>query len=436
MAETGNNHAPLEKGPAFEWWMIANIAIGAGFSAFVALLIPAYITQTSGSAADAGVVMAIISLAAVAGPVLGGFADRYRAHRLIMSLGVLGMAIAFLAFGVSAISSAFFAIDAILMGVSIAAVAAVSPVFVVGANLGQALQAKRLTTYNLVAPVGQVLGGAIMGAAAAAGWGFDLRFYLAAIIMGLAFIVTWFASKKPAERIQVETPGEESGDAEDTGAGEAVSAKAKHVGLSQVLISTFGMYLLVLTLSSVANNGINNQISNMMPNLYGIDAASTAGLISLAGLLNIVFFLIAGTWMARSGGMSVFTAGNVARLVGALGLAVLGMVTKSPILIVAGFMQILYQGTPFVRMAQPVLAVRFATIPAGQAVGWVIGASAIGSFLGSIIGGILADKVGYNAINWMATVAAGLAVLLIMISLWPAERKKKAAEAAAASQSS
>jgi predicted MFS family arabinose efflux permease len=406
--------------------MIANIAMGAGFSAFVALLIPAYITQTTGSPADAGVVMAIISLAAVAGPVLGGFADRYRAHRLIMSLGVLGMALAFLAFGISAISSAFFAIDAIVMGISIAAVAAISPVFVVGANLGQALQAKRLTTYNLVAPVGQVLGGVIMAAAAAAGWGFDGRFYLAALIMGLAFIVTWFASKKPAERIQVEVPGEESGDAEDAGAGEAVAGKAKHVGLSQVLISTFGMYLLVLVLSSVANNGVNNQISNIMPNLYGIDAAATAGLISLAGLLNIVFFLVAGSWMARSGGMSVFMAGNVARLVGALGLALLGMVAKSPILIVAGFMQILYQGTPFVRMAQPVLAVRFATIPAGQAVGWVIGASAIGSFVGSIIGGILADKVGYNAINWMATIAAGLAVLLIMISLWPAERKKKA----------
>ena len=94
-------------------------------------------------------------------------------------------------------------------------------------------------------------------------------------------------------------------------------------------------------------------------------------------------------------------------------------------------MQLLYQGTPFIRLAQPVLAVRFSTIPAGQAVGWVIGASAIGSFLGSIIGGILADSVGFNAINWMAAIAAGLAVLLTFISLWPAERKKLAEDTAA-----
>jgi predicted MFS family arabinose efflux permease len=76
--------------------------------------------------------------------------------------------------------------------------------------------------------------------------------------------------------------------------------------------------------------------------------------------------------------------------------------------------------------------VRFATIPAGQAVGWVIGASAIGSFLGSVLGGMLADKVGFNAINWMAAIAAGLAVLLIFISMWPTERKKRAEESAAA----
>ena len=361
MAISGN--APLEKGPAFEWWMIANLAQGAGFSAFIALLIPPYITQTTGNVADAGVVMAIISLAAVAGPVLGGFADRYRAHRLIMTLGILGMAVAFLAFGISAQTNAFFAIDAIVMGLSVAAVLAVAPVFIVGANLGQALQAKRLTTYNLVAPVGQVLGGAILGAAAAAGWDFSSRFILSAAIMFLAFLVTWFSTKKPEERVHVAMDIANSVDADEAAAGEVAEnvKKARSIGLKQVLVSTFGMYLLVLILSSVANNGVNNQISNILPNVYGIDEATTAGLISLAGLLNIGFFLLSGAWMGRSGAFAPFTAGTIARLVGALGMALLGMVANAPILIVAAFMQLLYQGNPFVRLTQPVLAVRFAT---------------------------------------------------------------------------
>ena len=76
-----------------------------------------------------------------------------------------------------------------------------------------------------------------------------------------------------------------------------------------------------------------------------------------------------------------------------------------------------------------VVGVRFATIPAGAASGWVIAAAAAGSFLGSLIGGILANSIGFNAINWMAAVAAGLAVLLIFVSLWPAERRKRREEA-------
>jgi predicted MFS family arabinose efflux permease len=75
---------------------------------------------------------------------------------------------------------------------------------------------------------------------------------------------------------------------------------------------------------------------------------------------------------------------------------------------------------------------RFATIPAGQASGWVIAAAAAGSFFGSLIGGWLADAVGFNAINWMGAIAIGAAVLLLFFGLWPAERKKRAAEEAAA----
>ncbi|KPK05600.1 MAG: hypothetical protein AMJ56_15695 [Anaerolineae bacterium SG8_19] len=418
----GSSNGQQAKGPAFQWWMISNLGVGAGFSAFVALLIPPYITQLSGSAAEAGVVMAVMSLAAVTGPVLGGFADRYRAHRLILSLGVFGMAFAFAAFAFAADDTTFAPIDAIIMGVSVAAVGAIGPAFIVGAGLSQGLQAKRLTTYNLVAPVGQVIGGAIMGAAAAAGMSYSNRFWIAAGVMLLASIVTWFGSAKAAQQIKVEAADDSDVKSE---------AKPKSTGLGSVLFSTFGLFLLILILSSVANNGINNQISNILPNVYGMDEVTVSSLISLAGLLNIVFFFVAGWWLGRSGGMPVLTTGLSLRLVGSLLMAILGLVTNSPLLLVAAGMQLLYQGTPFVRLTQPVVAVRFATIPAGQASGWVLGASAIGSFVGSVIGGWLADKVGFNAINWMGAIAAGASVLLTIISLLPAERKKRAEEAAA-----
>jgi hypothetical protein len=42
--------------------MFSFIAAGAGFSAFISLLIPPYVTEATGDVANAGVVMAIISL--------------------------------------------------------------------------------------------------------------------------------------------------------------------------------------------------------------------------------------------------------------------------------------------------------------------------------------------------------------------------------------
>ena len=196
------------------------------------------------------------------------------------------------------------------------------------------------------------------------------------------------------------------------------------------------MTLLILTLSSVGNNGINAQIANILPSVYGMDQQTTSALISLAGLFNIGLFIVAGRWMARSGGMTVLTGGTVIRFVGALGMALVGMMTNKPIILAAAFMLILYQSNPFSRISQGVVGMRFATIPAGATSGWVIAASAAGSFIGALIGGFLASSVGFNAINWMAAIAVGAALLLLWLFLWPAERRKRAEEASAAEEES
>lgn len=132
--------------------------------------------------------------------------------------------------------------------------------------------------------------------------------------------------------------------------------------------------------------------------------------------------------MARRGPYSPMAAGVVARFVAAGGLAIAGAATDSPFLIVAALVQLLYQANPFVRLAQPGAAVRYAIFPAGAASGWVIAASAIGSFAGSAIGGFLADAVGFNAINIMGAIAGGASVLVLLMFLWPAERRLNEAE--------
>jgi MFS family permease len=121
-------------------------------------------------------------------------------------------------------------------------------------------------------------------------------------------------------------------------------------------------------------------------------------------------------------------AGVVGRMIAGLGMGAVGLMTDNKALLGAAFMQLMYQTAPFVRLAQPGLAVRFATFPAGQASGWVIAGSAIGSFVGSLLGGYLADAFGYNAVNWMAGIAGAGAALILFIWLRPAEKQMREVE--------
>ncbi|MGI9665728.1 MAG: MFS transporter [Acidimicrobiia bacterium] len=398
----------------FEWWMLSNFAVGAGYSAFVSLLIPPFVQEVTGDASAAGVVMAIIALGAILGPTLGSFADRYSAHRFVMVGGVAGMALAFVMFALSAEVTELYALDAIAMGVAIAAISAVGPVFIVGARLPQDVEAKQLTTFSLMMPAGQLVGGLLLAAVTA--WSFSQRFWLGGAIMAGALVVTWFSTAAPNRRLQ-----DAIASGEDTKSD--ATAKARKVTLKQVLLSGFGIYIAVLVLSSIANNGVNSQIANIMPNVYGMSEQMTSTMIALAGLLNIVLFFPAGRWLGRKGGFAPFSAGIVARLVAAIGMAVVGLALDNAVLLGAAFMQLMYNAAPFARLAQSNLAVRYANFPAGQASGWVIAASATGAFLGSVGGGFLADKFGFNAVNWMAAVAAGLSVAVLWLALRPVEKR-------------
>jgi MFS family permease len=397
--------------------MTANVAVGAGWAAFVALLVPPYITQATGSASQAGVVMAMMSLAAVIGPVLGGIADRYVAHRWVLVGGLAAMSLALLAFGVASGDSEFQVIDALIMGVGVAAVSAVAPVYIVSAGLSEALQARRLTAFSVAFPAGQVAGGMMMAAAANAEWTFSQRFYLGAGVLALCTVIVFFTTAAPTAALVLDE-GDDAGDV----AGEV--AETRRAGFRGVMFSVFGLYLFVLVLSSVANNGVNNQIANILPNVYGISEAATSSLISLAGVLNIALFFAAGKVMVKYGPLTPFIAGTVMRFGGAACMGLLGWVTNAPVLLVAAAMQLLYQGSPFARLPQNVLAVRYAPIPSGQANGWVIAGSAMGSFIGSLLGGWLADEVGFNSISWMAAISAGLAVALLIIVIVPIDRRR------------
>ncbi|MFI8280887.1 MFS transporter [Streptomyces sp. NPDC085929] len=406
----------------FEPWMVSSLALGAGFTGFVALTIPPYVTKATGEAGAAGIVLAVISLSAAIGPVLGALADRYRAHRLVLCSGLLGMAVAFAAYGLSAQDESVFALYAILMGASGAALAAVMPVFVVGAGLPPVLVAKRLTAMHVMEGAGLMIGGALMGFATKSGWSFAQRFWLAAGFLAICFLTVLGTSAKPARRLRLHT------------AVQAVDDHAVREGrLRTVFLSVFGLFLMVRVLVAASTSAVTGQIANIMPGVFMVSPVGTDTAVAVAGLMGIGVNLAAGALVARRGGVEAYLAGAGVRLVGGLSLALAGTFVPEKTALCLLAMQITYMATPIMRLSASSVGARFATVPVGQANGWLISGSSIGAFLGNLTAGALAQAVGYNAINWFSVVAITAAGVLLVFGLMPAELCKRRAEALAPS---
>jgi predicted MFS family arabinose efflux permease len=105
-------------------------------------------------------------------------------------------------------------------------------------------------------------------------------------------------------------------------------------------------------------------------------------------------------------------------------MAVIGVIGGFGLLLPALFMQVLYQGGLVSRIPQAAVGIRFASVPAGAATGFVIGAVALGGFLGGLIGGFAANQWGFNSVNWMGGIAGVAAVVLILVALLPASRER------------
>ena len=260
----------------------------------MALLIPPYVTEVTSDAAAAGSVMAVISLAAVLGPVLGTFADRHGAHRIVMSLGVLGMAVGSAAFAFASDSSKFYASIRSFSAVDSGRRGCRTRVH----RRRRAAARTRGETDDVVSlsmPAGQVVGGLSIGAAAAAGWSYSNRFWIASVFSrdGGGHLADQQGRRRATARGDVSRQRRHRGRVgRHQREGEGAAQSRAVVVVWTVLVGD--------DVDVVANNGINSQISNIMPNVYGISEAETSTLISLAGLLNIALFIVAGKMMATA----------------------------------------------------------------------------------------------------------------------------------------
>lgn len=401
----------------FQLWHLSNFFFGLIWPGMFFVLTQTYVLEVTGSAADAGLVMAVIGLGALATPVFGGLADRYRAHRpiqiLTTSLVIIGIGI--MAFSENAM---LFMLAGILVGVGLAPATTINNVYAVAAGLSPDGEAKTMASLQRMNFGGVILGGfAIAGLLQLQKQGqvtYSTLFLICAGLIGLALLIVIFASRGIAARVSNFAVQRAKKAIEDASPGK--------FNLGKLFKSTFGLALLAIFLNHLGWTGIVGQYVNFLDGAFGVDRSITSSVNSIAILLSLVVIGFVGKWMGKAGPIPVLSVGMLARVVLALALAAVGWALGGasgaiflPLLVWVALRLV----NPFTEMGNPVVAARTAIGGAAQAQSVMIAVFALAISLGNILGGQLAERIGWLALPWQTVIFCFLAWLVTYFGIRP-----------------
>ncbi len=402
---------------AFRSWHLINFFFGLLWPGMLYVLTQTFVLEVTGSAADAGLVMAMIGLGALATPVFGSLADRYRAHRplQLVALALILGGILIMAFAADDI---FFTLAAILVGVGLAPVATLSTVYVVAAGMDPEDEAAAMASLQRMTFIGSILGGfLIAGLLQLQQSGivdYTALFLINAAIVAATFVLAFATTREPA-RIVAEVAARRSLEREQQVAEQGQS-------LGQLLRSPFGLTLLVVFLNHVGWVGMVGQFVNFLDGAFGIDRSITSSVNSLAMLASLPVIGIVGRWMGKAGPVPVLSVGTAGRVLGGGAMIALGWVLGGsggaialPLIVWVALRLV----GPLTDLANPVLTARTTTGGAAQAQSATIAVFALALAVGNVIAGQIAERFGWAAVPWQTVFFTGLAFLVVTFWLRP-----------------
>ncbi len=387
----------------FELWMLANAATGFVGVGGMMFLIPLYVLSQQGTPADAGSVMAVASALALAGPFLGGLADRFNAYRGLQLTSIALLVLAAVSFSFAR-EELTWLVAAALLGLGMAGLAVVNPTFVVGAGLEPAQEARKLGQMQMMVPFGQVLGLAVLAGLSAAGLAFEHMFWVLAAVGAVLLFVVAATNRQAAQRLTEHMAQ----------AAPAADATGPKVTLRSVLVSPFGLVLLMALLITAGAQGIESQYPNYMQSAFDIDPTVSAGALSLMVLLSIPLYPVAGRLAASFGPRVPFLISAALRTLAGIALVLLPKESGALALVVFAFVMLTYS---FFELGAAALAAQTSRIGAGAGQGALGGALALGTMAAAILAGWLAQQFGYPSLAIITAVATGAAVLLGVLFL-------------------
>ncbi|GAB1620324.1 hypothetical protein AAOGI_03740 [Agarivorans albus] len=380
-----------------EAWYTAHLCYGIIQLVFIPILIPTFILDKTGSPTQVGIAMGILGLSGLLAPVLGGLADKYRAHRAAQLIGLAAIAISALVFALSGASFMLHLLAAVFLGLGSASLLMINPAFIVSGGYEAEEEASKLTLLNQVAIVGSLLAGIGLAALTESGVSFELRFAVMFLIPLLALLVTAATNQQAAARIKVEQVNE---------GGEAG-------GIMQVVFSRFGLILLAIFFVSIGQGVITGQFPNYMAEVFKVDAALSSMALSVSAVVSLVLLSLVGKAMAKVGGEKVWLLAVVAKVVVMLGLAGLALYAgQLAAYLPLGLYLVYLQGVTTVDMVQPAIAAKASRAGAGMTQGLLMFAIAGAYAGGNVLSGISADSFGWSSLASLVAVVSAIALVV------------------------
>jgi len=387
-----------------EWWYNAHFVYGAIQMVFIPILIPTFILELTGSASTVGILMGIIGLGGLTAPILGGLADKYRAHRIVQLIGLAAYVAAGGLFAFSGEAVWLYYVAAGCLGVGSASLLMLNPAFIVSAGFSQDSEALRLTRLNQIAILGSLVAGIGLSALTATGLSYQTRFLVMSAIAALSFVLTALTNTEAASRIRVEVQ-------------DAGENTAPQVGIGTILFSPFGVFLAATFLITIGHGVITGQYPNYMQKVFSVDPSLSSVGLSVSAVVSLIILGAVGKWMANKGPVPVWASAVLMKTAMMAAMSVLAIVTGNIIyLIPLGIYVIFLQGITWADMVQPSLSARLSSAGAGATQGFLLFAVAIGYAAGNVIGGVSADILGFQSLAWIVCAVMIPAFFLAFIS--------------------
>lgn len=390
---------------SYELWMLSQAALGFVVYGGIMFLIPLDVLAQGGTPADTGSVVALAGVLGLAGPFFGSIADRFRLYRSAQLLALALLALSAIVFAYAR-EELTWLLAAGLLGLGTSGTSVINRTFVAGAGFDHRTQARKLALLQLSLPAGQCLGLAAIAVLRAAGMSIA-GIFLAIAAACVAFTVAVCVVNGAAARRLVIAAGPVP----------AVDRpRVARVPLRSVLISQFGLSLLLTFLIMVSAQGIESQYPSYMESVFGVDDERSAGALSVIMLISIPLYLLAGRWTAHSGPRVPFLLSAAVRAVAGAALLALPATAGVAALVVFALLMAVY---PLFELNSAVLASANSPFGPGAGQGASGAALALGAVVAAIVAGWLAQQFGFASLAVIPLIAAGAAAVLGVLMLRP-----------------